>query len=278
MLRPPYDHYERLYMYHLDCGELPPINDPDLIGAWNEDDAAVLFFHRPKEKLIDNICRQTDSSIIYQADLDYQDWEAGQHVTTFSVGGLTVAPIWEPGEADIRLDPSVIFGSGFHQSTRLCLETMLDYLDKPERKINSMLDLGCGTGLLSIAAAKQGVSKAVGIDHNSLACHLARANGARNGVSEQLEIRQMDLKAGPPPTRGADLVVANLYRELHLSLFSRPDYWKGSLYILAGFIEPMERELFAALPEKGIRFVERRSKDRWGLWVLEKSEEKGERK
>ena len=55
MLRHPYERYERLYMYHLDCPELPPINDPDLIGAWNEDDAAVIFFHRPKEKLIEQI-------------------------------------------------------------------------------------------------------------------------------------------------------------------------------------------------------------------------------
>ena len=270
MLRHTYERYERLYKYHLDCADLPPIDDPDLIGAWNEDDAAVIFFHRPKEQLIKNICHQTNSSIIYQADLDHQDWEAGQHVTRFSVGSLSVAPVWEPGEADIRLDPSVIFGSGFHQSTRLCLEALLDYLKKPERKINSMLDLGCGTGLLTIAAAKQGVSQVIAIDHNPLACQLAKANGERNGVAENLDIRQMDLNKQTPPAGSVDLVVANLYRELHFSLFKRPEYWNSGLYILAGFIEPMERELFAALPENRVKFIERRSKDRWGLWVLEK--------
>jgi ribosomal protein L11 methyltransferase len=84
--------------------------------------------------------------VIYQADLDY--WEAGVQITSFNTKCLRVRPIWEQptdgtGVTKILLDPSVVFGTGFHATTRLCLEN-LERLLESGMKIDSVLDLGTG--------------------------------------------------------------------------------------------------------------------------------------
>lgn len=269
MLRPPYAKYAHLFVYHLDMPTVPHIHDPDLIGTWIEDGTAILFFHTEKAALVHTICTDTGAKIIYQADLSYEDWEAGQKIEPFSIGDLSIAPIWDNSPADILLDPSVVFGSGFHPSTRLCLEALLKYLDTPEIQINSALDLGCGTGLLSIAAAKQGVGQITAVDHNPMACEVARQNVRRNDVQDNITVQQADLRSGIPDTN-VDLVIANLYRELLEKLLMTPSFWQASCYILAGFIPGMEPGLLAALPRHKVRFLERCRQDRWCLWVLAK--------
>lgn len=103
MLRPPYESYNRLYVYHLDRNDISDLNDPDLIGIWIEDDTSVLFFHQPKDLLVTDLCLRYKCNLIYQADLDYRDWEAGQQITTFRVADVTVAPVWEKKHGAIRL-------------------------------------------------------------------------------------------------------------------------------------------------------------------------------
>jgi ribosomal protein L11 methyltransferase len=271
MLRPPYSRYERLYTYHLNLPTLPAIDDPDLIGTWIEDDSAILFFHRPKERLVASLCKESGARVIYEADLEYADWEAGREITPFTVGDLTVAPVWEAQAADIRLDPSVIFGSGFHPTTRLCLTALLKQLDAKERPITSALDLGCGTGLLAIAAAKRGVARVTAVDNNPLACQVARANAAANGVADRVTVEQRDLRQQPPETGGYDVVMANLYKGLMTELFSQEGFWQAPLHILSGFIPAMEEDLLRALPAERVRFLDRQRAERWCLWVLAKS-------
>ncbi len=267
MLRPPYQRYERLHVYHLDSVALPEVADPDLIGIWLEDGSPILFFHKAKEALIARLCHEHGCRVIYQAELDYSDWEAGQDIAPFSVAGLTVAPVWSEDQADIRLDPGVIFGTGFHPSTRLCLETLGKYCRTPELKLQSMLDLGTGTGLLAITAARLGLSSITGVDHNPLACVVARQNVALNRCQDAIMIKEMDLRREEPDT-GVDLVVANLYHHLLAELFTRPSFWRARLYLVAGFIPSMEEELLAALPAHRVNLLERRRSERWCLWVL----------
>ena len=268
MLRPPYQSYDRLHVYHLDKADIPAFADPDLIGIWIEDDCAVLFFHRAKDRLVAELCFRHHCNVVYQADLDYCDWEAGQFISSFTVGGITVSPVWEKGPADIRLDPSVIFGSGFHPTTRVCLETVISYLRSPEAGIKTMLDLGTGTGLLSIAAARFGAEKITAVDNNPLACEVARANCRLNQVAERIDIREMDLRKDKPQTSGCNLVVANLYRGLLEQLFQTPSFWEADLYILSGFMQSMEADLLAELPAGQLRFLDRKRSDKWCIWVL----------
>jgi len=268
MLQPPHSRYDHLYVYHLDLVGLPVIASPDLIGVWIEDDTSVLFFHTSQDELVAQLCQSHNCTIIYQADLSYEDWEAGQQITTFNQGSFTVAPIWEEVEADIRLDPSVIFGSGFHPTTRTCLSLVDKYVRTPELDIDSMLDLGTGTGLLSIAAAKHGVSTIKAVDNNPLACEVARQNCLLNGVAEQVNVREDDLRLNPPVTKGVDLLVANLYRGLLEELFNNESFWQANLYILSGFMKSMEAELLAAIPADKVKFLERTRNENWCLWVM----------
>lgn len=277
MLKHPYTHYDQLYVYNFDSIDLGVIDDPDLIGTWIEDDTAILFFHTEKKALVEDICQRSDAKILYEANLNYQDWEAGLDITTFTVPPLVIAPLWEVDqlnltqeEVPIHLDPSVIFGSGFHPSTRLCLQTINDMIRSGPDEIQTMVDLGTGTGLLSLGAAKLGVQNIRSYDNNPFACSVAEKNVGLNKCEGQIRVMEADLRNALPDT-GVDLVVANLYKGLLLEFFQNPDFWKARYYIISGFIPSMEEELLAALPMSQLKLLERRKSETWRLWVLANS-------
>ncbi|MCI5210077.1 MAG: methyltransferase domain-containing protein [Candidatus Electrothrix sp. ATG2] len=277
MLRPPYTEYKRLYVYYLDHRNLPLITDPDLIGIWIEDDTAILFFHQAKEEFIQALCQETGASIVYQADLDYQDWEAGVKITSFATKTLRVRPVWEMADdqhkekTEILLDPSVIFGSGFHATTRLCLETLELLLLESGMKINSVLDLGTGTGLLGIAAAKLGVERVTALDNNPLAVEVAQANVKRNNCADIVDVQQFDLMSGLPDMKDTtyDLVITNLYKGLLINLFNNKGFWHSGIYMVSGFIPGMEPDLLAALPADKVQMLHRGNAEQWRLWLLQ---------
>ncbi len=267
MLRPPYTRYNRLFIYHLDTIDIPPIHDPDLIGIWHEDGNGIIFFHQNKDAFMTLFCTENNCTMVYQAELGYEEWDAGAEITPFTVGTLTVAPVWLATDADISLDPSVIFGSGFHPTTRTSLQLINKYTTTPELQIKSMLDLGTGTGLLAIGAAKQDVVVHA-FDNNPLACEVARANAIRNHVEGLINVEEIDLRTKKITTSGIDLVVANIHPELLQDLFDDPDFWQGNLYILSGFMKSMEPELLAHLDTRSIKFLERTRNGNWCVWVL----------
>ncbi|MCI5165060.1 MAG: methyltransferase domain-containing protein [Candidatus Electrothrix sp. GM3_4] len=287
MLKPPYTEYKRLHVYYLDQRNLPPISDPDLIGIWIEDETAILFFHQAKEELIQALCQETGASIVYQANLDYQDWEAGVKITSFSTKTLRVRPVWEiPNQqnkeqskeqyrdkTEILLDPSVIFGSGFHATTRLCLETLELLLLESGMKINSVLDLGTGTGLLAIAAAKLGVERVTALDNNPLAIDVAQANVERNNCADIVTVRQFDLMEELPDMK-YDLIITNLYKGLLIRLFDDQGFWHSGLYMVSGFIPGMEPDLLAALPADRVQMLHRGNAEQWRLWLLQYAKKK----
>lgn len=269
MLRPPYNKYNRLFVYNLDLSEIPSIDDPDLIAVWVEEKTVFLFFHKDKKDLIRDLCRSTNSFIIYQADLAYNEWEAGIPITTFTVQGVTVSPVWESGPADIRIDPSVIFGSGFHPTTKLCMKSLIKLMRDTGTKPEKVLDLGTGTGLLAIVAAFCGAKNVIAMDNNTFACELAEANVQRNVFQNNVDVQCVDLMKNCPDT-SKDIVMANLYKGLLLNLFDQDAFWQARYYILSGFTPEMEPDLLAAIPAKEFTFLERNSEEIWRSWVLER--------
>ena len=126
---------------------------------------------------------------------------------------LHVRPPWSDPPAnrallDIVIDPNQAFGTGAHATTRLCLEALLA-LDEHS---GPLVDLGCGSGVLAIAAARLGWAPVSGLDHEHAAVVAARANAQANGVT--LELRHGDLLHGGGPAPSAPTVVANLLRPL----------------------------------------------------------------
>ena len=269
MLKKPYTTYDRLFTYHLATRNLPTFEDPDHIGTWAEGGTTILFFHRAKEKLVEELCRRSGSTLAYKADLDYADWEAGFTPHCFTEQGLTVRPVWERGDADLRLDPSVVFGNGFHPSTRLCLRYLLTTIDLGKPRIRTVLDLGCGTGLLSLAAAVRGAEKVFAFDNNRLACDVCSTNARRNGLHARVQVVQADLFTGFPSV-AADLTVANLHHELLAHLMQQETFWHGNHLILSGFMPSQEEHLLPLVPHDHFSFLERTRVHKWCLWQLGK--------
>lgn len=276
MLRHHHNRYNQLHVYYLDRLQLPPIDHPDLIGIWGEDDKAILFFHTSQDKLVGDICDRSGIKLIYRAELAYRDWEAGVSIGPFCTKKLTVRPVWEQRASsvlekscqEIILDPSVVFGSGFHPTTRSCLETLEILMLESGDRIRTVADLGSGTGLLAIAAAKYGAEHVTAYDNNPLACEVAKKNTVLNNCSTQVSIYEQNLSTSLPDIEGYDLVIANLYKDLLDRLFADPCFWKAKLYIISGIIPSMEGDLLAALPRKGVRFLQRKTNEIWRLWVL----------
>jgi ribosomal protein L11 methyltransferase len=159
---------------------------------------------------------------------------------------LVVAPSWhpaEPGDARIRieLDPGLAFGTGSHPTTRLCLEWLCDEL----REAASLIDYGCGSGILAIAAAKLGVPSVVGVDIDPQAVASANANAVANGV--RIEFRT----TSDPAPEAADVVVANILSNPLkvlaplLTALVRP----GGRLVLAGLLERQVDEVASAYPQ-----------------------------
>jgi ribosomal protein L11 methyltransferase len=174
------------------------------------------------------------------------------------VAGLRVRPPWSEGRAgDIVIDPGQAFGTGGHRTTRLCLE-LLAGLDAPG---GTFADLGCGSGVLAIAAARLGFGPVVALDFDPLAVEATQENARINGV--ELEVRRWDLRDEPAPP--AKTVAANLLRPLLRDLrFAEPPH----TLVASGLLTSEADEAAAALAAHGLVEVERRSAAEWSALLL----------
>ena len=155
---------------------------------------------------------------------------------------LWIVPTWhqppKPDAINIELDPGIAFGTGSHPTTKLCLR----WLDTHVRAGDSVLDYGCGSGILAIAAARLGAGRIVGVDIDPAAVEAARENARRNGVSGDF------FDAGRTLVMQADLVVANILSNPlkvlapMLALHARP----GGRIALSGVLAPQAGEVTAA--------------------------------
>ena len=172
------------------------------------------------------------------------------HVPVLVGGRLCVRPPWEQAAArmdaiDLVIDPGQAFGTGSHATTRLCLELLLDL----EPSGGSLADLGCGSGLVAIAAARLGFAPVTAVDHDPAALAATLDNALANGVVLEA-VEQVDLReqAGPE----ADVVVANLMRPLLLRV-ARLMPGRPRALIISGLLESEADEVagaFAPLAER----------------------------
>jgi ribosomal protein L11 methyltransferase len=172
-------------------------------------------------------------------------------------GSLTVRPPWEPpGQTpiDLVIDPGRAFGTGAHATTRMCLELMLSL---PAQR--AFVDLGCGSGVLAIAAARLGYGPVLAVDNDPAAVESTQANAAANGVG--LEARRVDLRTDSVPL--APTVVANLVTSLLIQC--APGLGRGADRVIASGVLAEEAERVAeALALSGLP---ERARRRDGEWV-----------
>jgi ribosomal protein L11 methyltransferase len=163
----------------------------------------------------------------------------------------------------IRLDPAQAFGTGRHETTQLCLLALEERFDRAtDAAAVSVLDVGCGTGILAIYAALRGARSVVAIDVDPVACEMATGNAAANGVGEVVGVR----RTGPGEVRETfDVVVANLQRAplLELAAAIRRAVAPGGLLILSGLLAGEEEEVRAAYHDAGLSPDGERHRGEW---------------
>ncbi|MCB1906206.1 MAG: 50S ribosomal protein L11 methyltransferase [Rhodocyclaceae bacterium] len=193
--------------------ERPQFGEPgsEAVAPWDHSRLVALFDHdRDPEEALAGAARQAGYEQLPYfrvEELAEQDWVrlSQDQFAPIHVGGrLWIVPSWreppDPDAINIRLDPGMAFGTGSHPTTRLCLQWLQQVIDGR----STVLDYGCGSGILGIAAARLGARHVMGIDIDDKAIDAARANADANGVAIALQ------RADQPLAGSFDIVVANI--------------------------------------------------------------------
>ena len=202
-------------------------------------------------------------------------WKAHFHSFTI-VPGLVIAPSWEeyvpePGEKVIVMDPGMAFGTGHHATTTLCLEGVRECL--AQRSVARVLDVGCGTGILGMAALLFGAESALGVDNDEVAVSAAEKNIFRNNLAGQMEVTGSDLVT---VSGSFDLVVANIVHDVLLLLADDLDRLTGAdgQLILSGLMGVQQvaslRDHFLG---REFQLVREGFQQEWGMVWLKKGSE-----
>lgn len=211
--------------------------------------------------------------------IEDEDWMAAwkKHYRPIQIGKkLLILPAWiereDPGRVAVKIDPSMAFGTGTHPTTQLCLEMVEEYT----RPGINIIDVGCGSGILSVAALKLGAGHALGVDIDNAAVISSKENAAANGVLERLEVgvgSVTELKEGKFSLRQAPLVLANILAPVIIRLFAAglADLVEpGGVLILSGILEPQAADVLEAAEANGLKHLHTRQQLDWVAIALKK--------
>jgi ribosomal protein L11 methyltransferase len=262
--------YADLYIYRIEgrWDSRAALGGQSFLGHWQEEGSNFLFFAAPAEAEVRMILsRQPQLSLLDSCHMPYDQWQ-GAVFTTEPIGRFCIVPAWEnpePADADdtllrIVLDPGVVFGAGNHPTTRDCLQA-LDLL-ATEDPAGTVLDLGTGTGILALAAARLGSPRVLAVDLNLLAARTAARNVRLNQLAARILVVQS--RAEETIDCPADLVVANLHGEVLLRLVDTSGFRQKQRFILSGLLRGEAKEMRRRLSRPGIRIVEEWVRD--GIW------------
>ncbi len=266
----PYDH---LYIYYIDG--IPKIDRTiescsDFLGLWEDDAVAFLFFSCPGEHIVEQILASSpDVRLIDRYDMSADQWH-GNAIEPYAVNDLWIYPPWHPPTATdfpggipdrcICLDPGVVFGTGRHQTTEDCLYLIHRLCTRHD--IASVLDIGTGTGLLSLGAAALGCHRVMACDFNHLAVKTTLNNVRRNGFDRQVlafQARGEEVISIP-----CDLLVANIHYAVMRQMIESPALLEKKWFILSGLLNSEAGKVMDRLSQKPVHIVETRCPD--GVW------------
>jgi ribosomal protein L11 methyltransferase len=259
--------YEKLFIFEIE-GTANVQNETfhrDYLGCWKEGSYSFLFFTSDRKADVDAfIAKNPDLRIRSEMVLRYDEWEGGEDLKPFRIDNLSIFPFWETveekeGDIQIKLDPGVIFGSGGHPSTRKSLEALSWIYSRHQPK--RVLDLGTGTGILAICAAKLGAEEVLAVDNNDLAIETARHNAMINNVHKQVRLSLGE--AADYLSEEADLLCANIAASVILPLLVKPGFYTKKWYVLSGLIGTEVHRVLRQLDNSPIEIVQVLSDKLW---------------
>lgn len=202
------------------------------------------------------------------SQVDDEDWATAwkKYYKPFHISGsVVIKPSWEEydkqeNEIVIELDPGMAFGTGTHETTRLCSQFLEQYVKNGD----TVIDVGCGTGILSIIAVKLGAKHAEAVDIDDVAARVSRENCEINGVTDSINVRKGVLADIEP--QKADIVVANIIADVVISLSELiPQYLKkGGLLLTSGIIRERKEDVIQIYKALGFELI---NSEEIGEWV-----------
>ncbi len=208
-----------------------------------------------------------------------ENWMAAwkDHYHPIPIGKkLLILPAWieqqDMTRVAVRIDPSMAFGTGTHPSTQLCMELVEDYTRAGE----PVIDIGCGSGILSIAAVKMGASRALGVDIDAASIKATRENSTSNCVEDKVETgigSVSEIRSGAFSLRHAPVVLANILAPILIRLFDAGMadlVTPGGVIILAGILAEQGESVRLAGEAQGLKFIELRQSADWVALVMQK--------
>ena len=206
--------------------------------------------------------------------IEQEDWQNAwkKYYHAMDIGQrLAIVPGWETYDTDrivITMDPGMAFGTGTHETTSLCLETLDSMVKGGER----VLDIGTCSGILAIAALKLGAAEAEGVDIDPMCVRTAGENAARNGVADRFKVLVGDLS--DKASGQYNIITANIVAAAILSLAPHVPVLMapGARFIASGIIDERKDEVLAGLKAAGLEPVEVKEKRGWVCIICEKKE------
>lgn len=190
------------------------------------------------------------------------------HFPVLRVGRrIVIRPTWRrhrarPGDVVVTLDPGMAFGTGLHPTTRLCLAAAEAAADRGDLEAARVLDVGCGSGILAIAAVRLGAESALGLDIDPIAVEATIANARRNRLVRRIRVKEGSLPSGEGPF---DVVVANLVASVLIVLAPslRDELRAGGLLIASGIFVDREADMAQAFLDAGLEVAGRSVEGDW---------------
>lgn len=214
-------------------------------------------------------------------EIEDQNWMAAwkDHYHPIPIGKkLLILPAWidqtDFSRLAVKIDPSMAFGTGTHPSTQLCLSLVEDYTRAGE----SVIDIGCGSGILSIAALKLDASHALAVDIDPESVKATREASIANGVSEKVEVGAgsvYEILAGNFSIQKASVVLANILAPVIIRLFDAGManlIQPGGVIILAGILAEQGESVRTHAEKMGLKFIETRQSGDWVAFVMKREE------
>ncbi len=222
--------------------------------------------------------RLKEQNIDYEIRIDdcaTEDWVNNwkQYFHPMPIGEkLLIRPTWEDeydakGRKVLHIEPGLAFGTGSHPTTKLCLETLEKYIDEN----STVLDIGCGSGILSIASLLLSAKSAFGVDIDSLAVKTAMANAEENGFDES-KFKAVQGNLSDKVSGKFSVVVANIVADIIMEFNKEVGKFleDDGVYITGGIIESREDEVLMSFSENGFEVKERFEEKGWLVFVVKK--------